>query len=149
MEIRNIYGEIIFSDKSETIRETLENAVKKGVNLKNAYLENAYLKNANLENANLKYANLKYANLAGANLENANLENANLENAIKTPIFCKWQHGITNGMIHIGCKKRSIEDWKIFLNSNEKIQTNRDTQEFKQIKAVINAYIAYLEVLNS
>ena len=124
MEIKNIYSEIIFSDESETIRETLENAVKKGVNLKNA----------NLENANLKYAYLK---------------NANLEGAIKIPIFCKWPHGITNGMIHVGCEKRSIEDWKIFLNSNEKIETNRDTQEFKQIKAVINAYIAYLEVLNS
>ena len=124
MEIKDIYGAVIYSDTSETIKETLENAVKKG-------------------------ENLVYANLRGSNLKYANLEGSNLEDAIKIPIFCKWSHGITNGMIHIGCEKRSIEDWKIFLNSDKKIETERNTQEFKQIKAVINAYIAYLEVLNS
>ena len=164
MEIRNIYGEIIYTDESKTIKETLENAVKKGVNLENANLYNANLASANLASANLASANLYNANLASANLYNANLENAylenanlasanlynaNLDNANKIPIYCKWSHGVTNGFIHIGCEKRSIEDWKIFLNSDEKIETNRDTQEFKQIKAVISAYIAYLEVLNS
>ena len=144
MEIKNIYGEIIFSDNSLTIKETLEKAVKKGVSLEGANLENA-----NLEDAKLINANLENANLINANLINANLRDANLINANKIPMYCKWSHGMTNGLIHIGCEKRSIEDWKIFLNSNEKIETSRDTQEFKQIKAVICAYIAYLEVLNS
>ena len=174
MEIKNIYGDVIYSDDSLTIKETLENSVKKGANLEyanliganliganliganlkganleGANLEGANLIGANLRYANLEYANLRYANLRYANLERANLEGANLEGAQKTPIFCKWSHGITNGMIHIGCEKRSIEEWKMFLNSNEEIETKRDTREFKQIKAVISAYIAYLEVLNN
>ena len=129
MEIKNINGTVIYSDESETIKETLENAVKKDANLEGANLIDAYLE--------------------GAYLIGANLEGANLEGAQKIPIFCKWSNGITNGLIHIGCEKRSVEDWKMFLNSNEEIETKRDTREFKQIKAVISAYIAYLEVLNN
>ena len=199
MEIKNIYGVVIFSDESENIKDCLENAVKKDANLEYANLERANLYNANLYNANLYNANLidailkganlkganlynanlynanlidanlKGANLEGANLEranliganfynanliganfyNANLEDANLEYAIKIPIYCKWSHGVTNNLIHIGCEKRSVEEWKEFIESDEELETKRDTQEFKQIEAVIRAYIAYLEVLNN
>ena len=134
MEIKNIYGVVIFSDESENIKDCLENAVKK---------------DANLYNANLEDANLRNANLRNANLINANLINANLRNAIKIPIYCKWPHGVTNGLIHIGCKKRSVEEWKEFLESSKENETKRGTKEFKQIEAVIRAYIAYLEVLNN
>ena len=51
------------------------------VNLKNANLTYADLKYANLVCANLEGTNLKNANLRYTNLENANLENANLEGA--------------------------------------------------------------------
>ena len=84
----------------------------------------------------------------GAYLIGAYLRGADLEGAIKIPIYCKWSHGVTDGFIHIGCEKRSVDDWKKFLDSDEVIETKRDTQEFKQIKAVICAYIAYLETLN-
>ena len=85
------------------------------------------------------------ANLRGADLERADLRGADLEGAIKIPIYCKWSHGITDGLIHIGCEKRSLEEWKKFIESNEVIQTPRDSDEFKQIVRVIKAYIAYLE----
>ena len=104
----------------------------------------ANLEGANLEGANLRYANLGYANLGYANLEGAK----NLDKTIKLPIHCKWSHGITNGnLIHIGCEKRTIEKWDNFFNSNEKLSTERGTEQFKQIQAVYEGYKAYLTFL--
>ena len=56
-----VTGKIIFQAEADKLKEALEIAVKKGVNLKGA---------------NLKGANLKGANLEGANLEGAYLEGA-------------------------------------------------------------------------
>jgi hypothetical protein len=113
IEIKNRYtGEVIFSHECEnnTMKITVELAVK----------------------------------------SNANLRNANLRNAKKIPMYCKWTHGITNGnLIHIGCEKRSIEEWDLFFNSDKKLTTERNTTEFKQIEAVYLAYKAYLTHLKS
>jgi hypothetical protein len=64
-------------------------------------------------------------------------------------MHCKWDVGITDGMIHIGCKKRTIENWDKFFASDEVILTPRGTQEFKQIEAVYLAYKAYLQHINT
>jgi hypothetical protein len=64
-------------------------------------------------------------------------------------MYCKWSHGITNGkLIHIGCEKRTIKEWDLFFVSDEKLSTERGTQEFKQIQAVFEAYKGYLNFLN-
>jgi hypothetical protein len=64
-------------------------------------------------------------------------------------MFCKWSHGITNGnLIHIGCEKRTIAEWDLFFNSDEKLSTERGTQDFKQIQAIFEAYKGYLNFLN-
>ena len=88
IQIKSVLGEVLFELEKEnnTIKETLEQAVKEyanleDANLRNANLRNANLRNANLINANLRNANLEYANLRNANLRNANLRNANLEYA--------------------------------------------------------------------
>ena len=146
IQIKSIFGKVLFEYEIEnnSIKKTLEKAVEE-----NANLYNANLYNANLENADLYNANLENANLKNANLINANLENANLSKSIKLPIYCKWSHGITNGnLIHIGCEKRTIEDWNKFFDSDEELETKRDTKEFKQIKAVFKAYEAYLNCLS-
>lgn len=84
-----------------------------------------------------------------ANLSGADLSGADLSGAIKVPMYCKWTHGITDEkLIHIGCEKRTIEEWDVFFNSDEKIETERGTPEFKQIQAVYNAYKAYLQTIN-
>ena len=90
----------------------------------------------------------KRADLRDADLRRSNLSGANLIGAIKMSIHCKWSHGITDGMIHIGCEKRNIEDWDNFFASDEVITTERNTDEFKQIEAVYNAYKAYILTLN-
>ena len=134
IEIKSVSGKVLFELEKEnnTIKETLEQAIKE---------------NANLYNANLKYANLENANLRNANLENANLRNANLENAI-LPIFCKWSYGIKGDLIVIGCKQKTIEEWDIWFNSNEEYSTSRNTDDFKQIEAVYNSLKSYYLTLN-
>lgn len=126
----------------------LDGANLRGAKLEDANLVCANLVGANLVCANLRGANLVGANLVGANLERANLDGANLVGANKIPIYSKWSHGITDGLIHIGCKKKTIQEWDDFFESDEVYSTPRNTYEFKQIQAVYNAYKAYLTTLS-
>ena len=106
--IAKFTGAVIFEHEAEenTIRLTVEAAVKAGANLDRAYLaganldganlaganlagasldgaylDRAYLAGANLDGANLAHASLDGAYLAGANLDRANLAGANLDGA--------------------------------------------------------------------
>ena len=53
-----------------------------------------------------------------------------------------------NNKIKIGCKEKTITEWNEFFSSDEVYTTERNTQEFKQIQAVYEAYKAYLTFLN-
>ena len=145
IQIKSVFGKVLFELEKEnnTIKETLEQAVKENANLYNANLYNANLRNANLEDANLINANLYNANLYNANLYNAK----NKENAI-LPIFCKWSYGIKGYLIVIGCKQKTIEEWDIWFNSNEEYSTRRNTDDFKQIEAVYKSLKSYYLTLN-
>ena len=89
IQIKNRFtGNVLFEHESEnnTIKETLENAVKNGAdlygaNLYGADLYDADLRSADLRSANLYGANLSSANLYGADLRSANLYGANLSSA--------------------------------------------------------------------
>ena len=175
IQIKSVFGKVLFELEKEnnTIKETLEQAIKENANLEGAYLRGANLRGANLRGANLRGANLEDANiegayLRGANLINANLEGANLEGAniegaylrganledsknketAILPIFCKWSYGIKGDLIIIGCKQKTIEEWDIWFNSNEEYSTSRGTDEFKQIEAIYNALKSYYLTLN-
>ena len=165
IEIKSVFGKVLFALEKEnnTIKDTLEEAVRNNVNLEyanlynadliNANLINANLINANLENANLENANLENANLINANLYNANLINANLYNAKNKetailPIFCKWSYGIKGDLIKIGCVEKTIEQWDLWFDSEEEYSISRNTKDFKQIQAVYNALKAYYLTLN-
>ena len=81
IEIKNWKtGKIIFSytHKFNTVKITVEEAVKKGVSLVYADLSDSDLTYINLSNIDLSYVNLKNTNLRFANLSGANLSNANL-----------------------------------------------------------------------
>ena len=97
-EIKNVDKQVLFSYDCEdnTIKKTIEEAVKQKVNLKFADFHNLYLFNINFYNANLhsadfsyaylnytdfRYADLSDANFRGANLRDTNLHGANLHNA--------------------------------------------------------------------
>ena len=90
-----------------------------GANLEGADLEGADLYGANLEGANLRGANLYGANLEGANLEGADLDGADLdgEKLTKTPLRLnnlKWPVLISDKYLRIGCQRFTIEEWKNF-----------------------------------
>jgi len=79
MELKNIYGDVIFAlEGAKTILEVVMAARKAGKFLCGANLRGADLYGADLRGANLCGANLCGANLCGANLCGANLCGANL-----------------------------------------------------------------------
>ena len=99
IEIKNIYGDVIFKHEAEnnTVKTTVEEAVKKnvslngadlvGADLRNAALngadlDGAILRNTSLKKADLAWADLKGADLKGADLKGADLSWADLEDAI-------------------------------------------------------------------
>ena len=99
IQIKSIFGEVLFEYEKEnnTIKDTVEEAVRRQVSLRNADLRNADLSNADLSNAVLsnavlryavlsnavlRYAVLRYADLRNADLSNADLSNAVLSNAV-------------------------------------------------------------------
>ena len=58
IQIKSIFGNILFEYEKEnnTIKDTVEEAVKQGANLRDAYLRDANLRDANLGGANLRDA---------------------------------------------------------------------------------------------
>ena len=93
IQIKSIFGAVLFeyTKLNNTVKDTLEVAVKSNADLSNANLYNAdlrcanlysaHLYNANLFNADLRCANLSNTDLRCANLSDADLSNANLSNA--------------------------------------------------------------------
>jgi uncharacterized protein YjbI with pentapeptide repeats len=91
MDIKNLAGVVLFTHESQTIKEAIIAAVKRGAdlrganlsgaNLRGADLSDAYLSGADLRGADLSGADLSGANLSGANLSGANLSGANLRGA--------------------------------------------------------------------
>ena len=91
--IKSIFGNVLFkySKEGNTLKDTVEEAVKRGANLRcanlrcanlgGAYLRGAYLRGADLGDANLRGADLGGANLGGAYLRGADLGGANLRGA--------------------------------------------------------------------
>ena len=79
IEIKSVFGSVLFSFEKEnnTIKDTLQEAVKQGANLSSANLRGAYLRGAD----DLSGANLRGAYLSGADLSSANLSSANLRGA--------------------------------------------------------------------
>jgi len=165
IEIKSIFGEILFTyeAKNATIKDAVEKAIKEKISLRLANLHSADLRWADLRSADLHSADLRWADLRWADLRSANLHSADLrwadlrsanlhsaknKEAANLPLFCKWSFSILGDKIQIGCEKRNIEEWDLFFASNEKLTTERNTEDFNQIEAVYNACKAYLLTLN-
>jgi len=71
-------GDIIFQSTKTTYKEAVEEAIKSGADLSEAYLSKADLSEADLSGANLSKAYLSEADLSWANLSGANLSGADL-----------------------------------------------------------------------
>jgi len=86
--IKNRNGEVlfVFSKENNTLKDTLEEAIRSKTNLRDAdiryaNLRDADLRYANLRDANLRGTNLRYADLRYADLRDANLRGTNLRYA--------------------------------------------------------------------
>jgi hypothetical protein len=76
-------GAVLFEYEKEdnTVKDTVEEAVRRSADLSSADLSYADLRYANLRSADLSYADLRYANLRSADLSYANLRSADLSYA--------------------------------------------------------------------
>jgi hypothetical protein len=111
-------------------------------------LSSANLSSANLRSADLRSADLSSADLSSADLSSADLSSVKNKEEANLPIYCKWSHSIIADKIKIGCKTKTIKDWDSFFISNKVYSTERNTDDFKQIQAVYEAYKAYLNFLS-
>ena len=149
MEIKSIYGKVLFSSEAETVAQTLKDAIESGADLSGANLRSANLRSANLRSANLSGADLSGANLRSANLSGADLSGAqNIENA-KMPMYAKWSVGILGDKLSIGCKTKTFEEWVIWFAGSEEYSTPRNSEDFKRLHAIFLANKAYYEFMKS
>jgi len=81
IEIKSIYGELIFEGDFSCIAEAVKAALGAKKSLRYANLGYANLRAANLSYADLRSADLRYADLRAANLSYADLNSANLSYA--------------------------------------------------------------------
>jgi hypothetical protein len=83
IEIKSIFGKILFTyeKESNTIKDTVLEAIKQNADLSSADLSSANLSFADLRFTNLRFTNLSSANLRFTNLSSADLSSANLSSA--------------------------------------------------------------------
>ena len=83
IQIKSIFGEVLFECEKEnnTIKDTVEEAVRQNVSLNGASLNGASLNGASLYGASLNGASLNRASLYGASLNGASLDGASLNGA--------------------------------------------------------------------
>jgi len=142
VEIKNIYGDVIYTAKdATTVKQAVEQAILSCANLSSANLSCANLYSANLSRANLSCANLSRANLYSANLSCALIDKKTIANLrqinvssypyqIQAVLFLdgsRW--------IRMGCLWKSLEDWKRdggILNSNPSEFPNDRSEKSKE-----------------
>lgn len=95
IKIKNWEGKVIYEGENATIKDAVEDAVKKGVCLRRVDLERADLRGVNLKGvdlngANLREVNFKGADLSGANLSWADICDVNLEDANLSGANLDW-----------------------------------------------------------
>ena len=110
LQIKTLAEEVLFESDKTTLKEAVEEAVSRNVDLGDADLGDADLRDADLEGANLEGANLRGANLIGAYLRGADLEGADLRDAdLEGVDFYHTKFYGRNGNTKI--KKNQIDDF--------------------------------------
>ncbi len=123
MELKNIYGDVIFALESpKTVLELVTAARAAKANLNGANLYRANLNGANLNGANLNGANLYRASLDGASLDGASLNGALIDGKpiVTLRVFSGlykytvqavlFQDG--SRWVRMGCLWKSLDEWE-------------------------------------
>ena len=149
--------EVIHSGYFISIKECLEDGVKRGISfyradLRGVNLEGADLRGVNLEGADLTGVNLEGAYLIGVNFTRADLTGVNFTSADLTEanlkgvrlwnctgnnkeiknidIFQEYLVAYTKDILQIGCEGHSIEEWKGFSDEEILIMDDQDGLDF-------------------
>jgi hypothetical protein len=133
MELKNIYGEVIFALESpKTVLELVTAARAAKASLDGASLNGAILNGASLDGASLDGASLNRASLDGASLNRASLDGANLNRAILDGALIDGKPIVTlrvfSGLysytvqavlfrdgsrwVRMGCLWKSLDEWE-------------------------------------
>ena len=54
--------------------------------------------------------------------------------------ICKWVTIFENNKLSIGCKTKTLEEWRIFFENKESYETNSDSDEYKLIEKTFKMY---------
>jgi len=155
IQINSIYGSLLFEYEKEnnTIKKTLEYAVKRGVYLRGADLQGADLRGVSLHGADLRGADLHGADLHGADLQGvylqgvylrgADLQGADLQGVRikKAVVFTGLYKYIVIAFISesdekwikLGCFCRTLSEWESDFWNNKKEFPN-DNSEASQMR---------------
>ena len=80
--IKSVYGDVLYVAKGAAdVRAAVEEAVRKGADLRSADLGFADLRSADLRSADLRFVDLRFADLGSADLRSADLRFADLGSA--------------------------------------------------------------------
>ena len=127
IEIKSISGKVLFEYDCEdnTIRKTLEQAIKNSADLRFADLRSTDLSSADLSSADLRFANLSSADLSSAKLRSANLSYAKLDkryiqvtrigSAKRITTYC-----FDDDIIWCGCFTGGLEQFEAQVNETHK-----------------------------
>lgn len=161
--------EVIHGGNFNSVKECLEDGVKKGVgfycaNLIGANLIGVDLRGADLRDANLRCANLKCADLSGADLRGVDLGGADLRGVdlsgadlrgadlwnttgngkelltIQTPYYIITIDCI-NSVMQIGCKNYTIKEWFSFSDDEIIDMDSRALEFWGSYKDLIKNFI--------
>ena len=117
---------VLFSTEAETLKEAVEEAVRKGTNLGGADLRGANLGAANLGGAGLGGANLGGANLYGAKIrDDITVSKAPLQLLGLTYPVIIWDHHM-----QIGCEFHSHDEWAAFDDAAIAAMDGRAARKF-------------------
>ena len=150
IEIKTIWGDIIFTHEKEnnTVKDTLQEAVRSGADLRGADLRGAYLGGADLRGAYLGGADLGGAYLGGAYLGGADLRGADLGEEWgklekNTDIFIAGPLGSRNGyttffhtdkgiFVRCGCFRGTLEEFVAKVK-----ETHNDNEHARNYLAIV------------
>ena len=114
IEIRNIHGSVIYTEKdAKTVRTAVIKAVKARASLSCANLSRADLSGANLSFVDLSGANLYCAKVKGAVINGRLIENLHVISYSSYPYQIQailFQDG--SRWVRMGCLFKSLEDWE-------------------------------------
>ena len=119
IEIKALFdGRVLFAldVKNNSIRATMEAAIKAGADLFAADLFAADLSRANLFRANLSEANLFGADLSGADLSEANLSGADSIIDAGTPNGWRTVGWLRDGRlsVRVGCRDKRLDEGRAY-----------------------------------